>query len=649
MEKELKIDEYIFLKKWKKEQRKILQVNHPTFSKKEINEFLDDIIKEKMKNKSCEIHNNYIHKVIKLSLLELINWMETTKPICGGYGVFYKNQHQIFNPLAQMINKFLKSRKTFKDMLKVLAVGSYEYITSDRKQLSEKIMANSIYGTFGNAISFLFNIYTAPSVTATGQSLISTTEQAFEAFMTNNVLFNDVNECITFINNIVSEKTEIDGYFIPNVPIEKVFTRLVDMFYDYDEKYDDIIYNYLSSLSKDKLNRIYYKNNLYEFSSLYTIQTILSEILHITKEFKNPNKTPDESADLLDVLWSYYKEFVMYKHSPINRIQRLKNEPRKCVLTIDTDSNMLNVNPWVDYIFNSFIEGDTVLENRNESEMTFIAINTIAFILTKMVTEVLQNYTEIANVPEDYRGLIGMKNEFLFTIMVLASVKKRYIASIRLKEGREIYPEKLEIKGHDFIKSSSTEDTRSFYEAIIREKILRPGTPDLKGILNDLETLEDRVVTSLKKGEKSYLTPSSVKEEVAYKDAMREQGFRAVCNWNYLYPDMQLELPVKVDLVKLKLSTEEAAHRIKKYDADMYENVMKNIFNNKNEKIREKGLGVIAIPRNIDKIPEWMIPFIEVETITVDVLKKFYPVLNSLGFETVKTSNSEYFSNIINV
>lgn len=622
---------------------------YPHIPKKEIKDFLNKQIEENLIDRECFIHNNYVHKKAKLTLLEVIDWIRLNNPICGGHGVFYKNQHQVLNALAKMIISFLTSRKKFKAQLKIIKdVMSYIYRTFDRKQLSEKILANSIYGCLGNKASFLYNAYTAPSVTGTGQSLISTTCNAFEAFLGNNVAFNSIDECITFLNNIAEEVYEIDDSFLRNVTIDKVYKRLKDLFYKYKDEYDDIILGYLSECSQSLLNRIYYKNNIYEFSKHDKIMILLSKVIKHTDEFKDPNKIPESSKKYLDKLWVYFKQFVFYNNFYINRIQRLKNDERESVLTIDTDSNMINLNPWVYHMFFYII--DTVPENHNrdKDQLRFISINLMAFLTTNMITDVLQNYTATANVPEDYRHYINMKNEFLFSFMLLASKKKKYITSVRLREGSEIYPEKLDIKGFEFVKSSATEETKKYFENIIKKRLIGVNKISIPDILNDLTNLEEIVIDSLKNGEKKYLIPKSVKEEGAYKDglALREQGFRAVCIWNILYPDNALELPVKTDIIKLTLDKDFELDRLKKEYPDIYRIIDEKILNNINLELASKKVPVIAIPRNMD-IPDWVITFIDYDTITVDVLKKFYPVLESLGLELVKTTQKEYFSNII--
>lgn len=168
-------------------------------------------------------------------------------------------------------------------------------------------------------------------------------------------------------------------------------------------------------------------------------------------------------------------------------------------------------------------------------------------------------------------------------------------------------------------------------------------------IINDLEDVEREINDSLKRGEKTYVIPKSVKELDAYADGgFREQGVRAIIAWNAIYPDMEIELPAKIDMVKLTLNEPKNLQKLKLTNPDIYEIIDKKILHHPNPKVAEKALPVIAIPRNVDKIPDWIIPFIDYDTISYNVLSKFYPILESLSLDTIKTSKKEYFSNILN-
>lgn len=639
-----------FIKKWKKKQISILTSMYPNLDKEHLSDFLNNIIEERIVNPSAVIHNNYIHKQIKVDLLSLIDWFENNKPIAGGFGVFYKNQHQVINPAAIMLNNFLTLRKKYKAKLKEYKEDTYEYATFDRLQLTEKINANSYYGASGAPTSNFFNIYTATSVTAAGQSLISTTEQAFEMFLSNSVKFINLDECFLFLENIRKEKKHLDGKFLPNISVEKLIKRLSSNFYEWKDDYYVPLFNYLMNQHQSVINRMYFKNNIYEFSFLPKIRNKLYKTIVKIEEFKDPNKIPEYAKDELDDLWNYYKEFVFYNHFTFGRINRLKNDVRKTVVLVDTDSNMLNLNPWMQFLYKYIISSSEKLMKRDPDQLRFIGINTMCYILTNMIAEVLNKYTKTANIPKEYRDRINMKNEYLFSRLILSPKKKRYISSIRLREGKEIYPEKIDIKGHDFAKSSTREETMKYFLNLVKERLLYVKDINISEILRDLEKFEKIIYESLKNGEKSFLIPKSVKELEAYKDPFKEQGVRAVIAWNAIYPDMLIQLPDKVDIVKVKMRDEEEIKELEKTNPEIYKKIVKNIFNSSHKKIADKGIEVLAIPRNIEKVPEWVLPFIDFDTIVNDNISRFYSVLESLGIETIKTGgNKKCFSNIINI
>lgn len=470
------------IKDWIDHQLNVIKRVYPELKEKEIKKHLKKTVDNKLINRKVLIHNNYFHNSRPMTLLEVVEWIREKQPLMAGFGMFYKNQNQSINPNAGMLMQFINLRKQYKNKLKVLKPGSYEYQTADRQQLTEKVNANAFYGCNGAKVSRFFNIYTAASVTLTGQSLNSTTGQAFEAFLKNAVKFYDLDNCFEYMENIRKESyKKADFSYIPKVSVTQVLDRMKSMFYEYKEEYEFPIFRYLMSLSQKKLQAIYFKNNLYEFSKIPRIENATVDILrrideyrekievpekHLDKlkiyeetgkihsdiidyvkvTFKNPNSVPDEIKDELSDLWKEYRMFVFYNYTPFDRIHRMKHAPRRVVPMADTDSNFVHLDPWVQYV-NTLIENDEVLVEKDQTQLWFATINMMCFYLTKMINEVLWKYTTECNVPEEYRSGINMKNEYLYSKLYTTNKKKRYIGSIRLREGEELFPEKLDIKG----------------------------------------------------------------------------------------------------------------------------------------------------------------------------------------------------------
>ncbi len=486
-----------FKETWVKENIKMFSRMYPDLTKEQLKQFLEELFDERVIDRRLVMDNNHINKAVNSSILEIYEWIQATKPIIAGNGVFYRNQSISQNPTAVMINKFLTRRKFFKDTMKTYKEGTYEYETYDRLQLAEKVNANSIYGVLGyvrsffynlyfkdtmktykegtyeyetydrlqlaekvnaNSIygvlgyvrSFFYNLYTATSVTSTGQSLISTSVSAFEQFMTNSVKFLDVDDFRHHVYLVLSEDYELNEKLLVDVPREKLIARLLSMFLNDKGKDKEVIQfvtQTISQLKQKEVNRIYYKNNIYAFTSIPDVKKIWVRIFENVGEFKDPNHVPDNIKEDLDYLWDLYKEFVVYNHFAFNRIERLKTHTRRSVVAEDTDSTMINLNPWVEYVFTHIGEGNKKILSKDYNEVRFAAINTLCYILTKYITLVLDTYTARANVLPDYQKYINMKNEFLFSRLILSPVKKRYISTVRLREGKEFWPEKIDIKG----------------------------------------------------------------------------------------------------------------------------------------------------------------------------------------------------------
>lgn len=638
----------IFIEQWKAHQTQAVKTMYPELEDEKIDKLLEKMISEQMVNPKATLHNNYEHKALNIDLLSVIDWIDRVKPIIAGFGCFFKNQDTEINPTATMLNKFIKSRKAYKKRLEDFPSDSEEYATFDRLQLTEKINVNSYYGCSGATTSNYFNLYTAQACTATGQSLISTTCTTFEYFMADNNPFFTLDECMTFLNFVVNKDQKMDDSFIPNVKREQVYTRIVCKFYDWKQHlYEEPIRRYLDNLDQSQLKRVYYSNNLYEFSRLDKIRKLLIRIIGTDESFMNPNKLPNDVIEPINKLWAYYEEFVLYNNFAFERISRLKTKTRKSVTTIDTDSNMVSLLPWINFVKGELMPESEKMQNKDPNELIFASINTMAFALTKVVTEVLNKYTAKCNILPSFQPNINMKNEFLFLKQILANVKKRYITNVILREGNLVSPTKIDIKGFDFVKSTTTEETKGHFIDLIKKYILFNEDIDVIGLVQDLEKFQESIYDSLRKGEKKYLTPTSVKEVEGYADPFKMQGVRGVFAWNAAYPDQEIQLPEKLDLVKVKLTAVEDLEPLKDIDFDIYKNLKQGIFGSRIDKIQKKGVAVIAIPRNVERIPDWIIPFIDYDEIVNNVMKKFYPVLDSLGMEIFTVSDRTYHSNIL--
>jgi hypothetical protein len=329
--------DYWFIRKWKKEMKEKVKLISPNYDDDKLDNYLEEIIQTRFKDHPCTIRNTYRDVTANTSLLNILEYIHKEKPVMGGYGVLFKNHHQIYNPNAHMLLDSIQKRKAIKKDRKNYDKRSYEFLVRDIAQLNEKVIANSFYGANGTKTSTFYNRDLASSVTATGQAEIATAETSFEALMSNNTKFYDLDECLLFINRIINEdyKYDIDNIAdAQNVVYERLLnTMMYPLAIDKDK-----LRNVVNNLTDEQCTRIYYKNNLIAFFQDYKpVREIMHKLINKTKTFRNPNEIPDKIKDDLEQVWKYVKCFCVYNYTTRNRIIRDKYHGRKTCVTQDTD------------------------------------------------------------------------------------------------------------------------------------------------------------------------------------------------------------------------------------------------------------------------------------------------------------------------
>lgn len=642
----------MFLKDWKDSQLTMLRRHFPQLTDDQILDVLEQDIQENFVDPKAILHNDYLNSkgstddvILNLKLTFVYRFCKDRKPILAGNGTLFYNQDTHPSPVADLIDERIAARKSYQRIRDQYPPDSEEYQYYDMMQAEAKIRINSIYGSFGAPTFQLYNRYTAAATTGTAQSLISTTEVSFEAFIGDHVKFKTFSECMVFIHNILSEEYTLPKRNIKQISdISIVYDRLRANFEDdvWDEQaFGDILWEFLEKLTVDELTHVYYKNNLYEFIKNDDISSTIAFAFGKIDNFNDPNKVPNAIVDDMNTVWAYCREYVFYNHAYNERIARLKRDKRAVVKLIDTDSNLINVQPWVDFL-NEHIVPTAVTEMKDKTLM-FACVNTLAFLVTSMLRELLDKYGESANVLERYWKRLNMKNEFCFAKLLLAPSKKRYVAKIILKEGRPVI--KTEIKGHDFKKAGVTEYVSGKMIHIVENRILEPDNVDTAGILRDLDDMEREIFASLQNGERKFLLRMNCKDPVAYKNPMSMGQVLSVLAWNTIYPDQEIMVPDKLDVVLVNIPNAEAIAKMKETHPKEYHNIVTYLLNGP-EPFKTKGIKYLAIPNNIDKIPDFIIPYINYEYISSRNLGTFRPITEALGFDTVGNSDIQHFSNI---
>lgn len=644
-----------FSKEWVSEMKIKLMRTYPSMSESDIEEKLYRIINTRMKDHPCLLDNNYLGTSRDTTLLAMTEFFAKQKPILAGYGVLFKPHDKSANASAGLLIESLDNRNKIKAERKKYPQGSYEFLVRDIGQGNEKVIANSYYGAAGADTSVFYNLYVAASTTGTGQALIATAETSFEALLEGNIKFFDLDECLLFIDRVV--KTDMDMNFEISNPysddmVKRVVDRLLSQFRDDQSDNDDyrtMLTTIVSNLSDYDQLRLYFKNNLYIFlRDVREVKELLTILCSKTKSFRNPNKVPEEIEDTITTLWQYIFHNVCHIHPTRSRIVRDSQHTRFATVTQDTDSTMVTIAKYMELMLNQNLTNQVAADN--EDELDFICCNIMAYILTRYSQCFLERYCQDVNMPADQHKRINMKNEFYNLTMILTPKKKRYVSYTRLQEGQLIDPPMVKISGLDFIKSTTSDDVKSFFTSIIHDDILNVDEINVSSIIRKIKNFREILRSSFINGELTYLNLVSAKEPEAYKKPYSQQAIKATIVWNAVEKNRLINLPEKIFIVKMDYKTEKRFNDNIDRFGDVADIIRKEIFESPIGEIAKGGITVVGIPQNIDRLPQWVIDTMDIDTMVDDIISKFNPILESLGDITLRTrSGTSHMSNIIDL
>jgi len=327
---------------YKKSVMETMKSSYPDIDEKKLNKIIDDAVADTVKAVPIvSFENNYTKKTKKTTLLDWYKWYKKTKPITTEHGVVYKKHNESVNLSAKLLEFILDTRKYHKkEMFKCKQAGDVEGEQfHNLRQKVFKIFANSYYGAMGQIKSIFYNLFTALSITGKGQSLITNAAMSFESFFADNLQFNTIDDVYIYINNIKREKRNFkDSVCLSKqISASKLEKRILDMFESKsaDKINKNELSGIISNLSKKDINRIYYKNNLYEFCKNEKVLDKIFEIMGKVDTFRNPNEVPEEIKADLEELWSWMKEFVFYNYTIFDHTSKVKEMKRKTVVVVN--------------------------------------------------------------------------------------------------------------------------------------------------------------------------------------------------------------------------------------------------------------------------------------------------------------------------
>lgn len=663
-----------FKDKWIAEQYdKIKTVVGDDFSDEKIIDLLN-----KNWNKRKEPANTFMLTKDSVSTSTVESMMDrflNSNYIMSAYGVLYKQPTEHVSIFNDVMWEVIKERKDIRKFIaKQKKEHGEEFMLSqftrwNSKQKNRKIVVNAAYGVIASYVSAFFNngplmASSQCSITKTGQTLTTIAISNIENWLENNIDFVNISDLLDYV--VWCKK-----YYLKNKEInEKYLVNLKDItkedFVDYliskleSPKKVDVNYIRLVTqrLSNMEIKSIYYRNNMPSVVGQEYWVSMVKQILEVSVKIVS-NKKEEEKTDEDRLNESIYKKYIselddfIFNTTAVDfvhpqRYTRQASKTRDAVIISDTDSVFISVHKYLTDI-KKYFHTDTIPERDLDLKITKIFIH----ISDRYIKYVLDEYLDFIHVTDERKTDISMKSEFDYS-KILVDGKKTYAGwkigelSVPLGDDSEI-----DVKGLSIKKSTVVKPLRDSFSDILENNVLNTDKIDPLEILYKFDKIENDIRTNLANGTTTYLQPASVSGDGSYDMPERIPAWRGVQIWNTIHPEQTIDLPGRV--MQIRITPLDDYSYLKDEYPVIYEriqdilNIKVNLLgskydgNSKKKSNKKDVLDIICIPYQLEKIPEWIIPLIDIDLIVDRLMKPGQFILNAIGVSTP----DDYMTNVV--
>lgn len=570
-----------------------------------------------------------------------------------------------------------RAKKAMKEAIKkdLKAVATNENF----RQANAKIGANAVSGITKSAGNLFYDVGTYNAITSIARTVVSLSAEIIEQFICGNFSFFSIDEIINHIvlckqrkpsDESIMECVHFYNLKIPTLQDVIVFLCKSTWPYYYEISKPELykkIHHLVKHLTETELIFLFYQNNLkhlfmhntetmkplvehifsgaivgsgandahqihqYSEDILFILTTCNDHILHKRNLDEMIESDPEGTSRLIDIATHYLihiskfdklmDTFILNNWIP-PYLGNIKNKLRNSILLVDTDSNIFTTIPWIKW----FTPGGEFTNDIRNYQIHSL----IVYLITKNVSNILGKYARSLGVEEKDVSKLNMKNEFLYPGLIILDIKKNYAGLITIVEGLVRKEPKLDIKGVTLRSSSICQTSRDWFQTFLVDIIFKTSIErqlNAEEVISEIVEFENRIRSSLNRGETTFLKHTSIRTETGY-DKSESSAFVYADAWNIIFgPTLDtVILPTKCPLINIVEKVPQTYFDMlnEQYN-DIYRNFLK--YTEKYGKLSS----AIALHPMADRIPEALIPIIDIRKIIYHNIAPAYTVLRSIG------------------
>ena len=643
---------------------------------------LDKMIENEFKDKKVDIVDHPIYGRSVHTSMSLYKYLENRKegPFSPS-GVLFKDKKDTESVISKFLNETGKKRNEFKKIqLEEAAKGnllkSYIYLL---RQSSAKRFNNSVFGAMGSVYSFLYDLPNFNAITTFSRQATRIGLVHVERMLQGNLLIRNMNDFYNYIiihkkgTDIDKVKYVMDKFYIHYPTDEELvlyFQDSMSLYRDISKEDIENMYSIISNLDPNEKAFIYYNYSLYSLirsnkdffynfvkklcnkdvpkeNDLEKIHDIDKDILNsifihesdlVKNEFNMEEaikKYPEGVRDILSyclnfesVLNEYDELFQCFFLTDVYVPNVWEHHPsfiRKAVFVSDTDSAIFTGHKTIDLLKDQIKSEDNIFKSYIHTILVFYIQKTLDHIFSLMCIG--------SGIGTDDISKLTMKNEFYFPVCITTPNKKHYMGEITIQEGKLIKPE-LEIKGLGLIGSNLPKVTTDRFKSILRKLIDTIKVNDvfsIKELLDDCVKYEKEIYDSLIKGERTYISMSSINIKENYKLPLSSNYFNYMF-WDEVFSKTYgyMELPNKA--LSIPVNTKKTFLESINWDEDLRK-IDPELVLRKDEffKTHNRVINNMLIPVSLTHIPPIFIKIMNIRKIIYENNKNMYLLMRSFN------------------